>query len=158
MSDILKALERRHREKLDQLEHGEADEALLDGIRLLIADLRQAGASVAAPAERGQLRALMHFWGNVVYDRTEAYPRHDAAPARSQESSPSCKGLGPQIAALLGLGARRWGGGDHHHGGTGLHRAGCETRRTVACGDGSPFLEPRRGGREIEFERRIGDS
>ncbi|MBU0704640.1 MAG: hypothetical protein KKC18_12335, partial [Chloroflexi bacterium] len=74
MSDILKALQRRHREKLDQLQHGEADEALLDGIQLLIADLRQAGVSVAAPAERGQLRALMHFWGNVVYDRTEAYP------------------------------------------------------------------------------------
>ena len=92
MSDILKALQRRHREKLDQIQHGEADEALLDGIQLLIADLRQAGASVAAPAERGQLRTLMHFWGNVVYDHTEAYPDTTLHPPDPKRATYPVKG------------------------------------------------------------------
>lgn len=74
MSDILQTLQRRHQEKVGQFQRGEVDGAWLDGIQLLIADLRQAGAAVAAPAERGQLRALMHFWGNVVYDHTGVYP------------------------------------------------------------------------------------
>jgi hypothetical protein len=74
MSDLLNAFQRRHQEKLDQLERGEDEEALLDGLQILVSDLRQAGAVVADPAERGQLRALMRFWANVVYGRTGVYP------------------------------------------------------------------------------------
>jgi hypothetical protein len=74
MSDLLDIFQQRHQEKLGQLELGEIDEAFLDEIHALIADLRQVGTAVASPAERGQLRALMHFWGNVVYDRTGVYP------------------------------------------------------------------------------------
>jgi len=70
MSDLLSAFQRRHQEKLDQLERGEDEEALLDGVHILVSDLRQAGATVVDPAERGQLRALVRFWANVVYGRT----------------------------------------------------------------------------------------
>lgn len=74
MSDLLNAFQRRHQEKLDQLKRGEDEEALLDGLQILISDLRQAGATVFDPAERGQLRALIRFWANVVYERTGIYP------------------------------------------------------------------------------------
>ena len=70
MSDLLEAFRHRHQERLAQLESGEDEEALLDGVRILIADLRQAGASVAGQAGRGRLRALVRFWagGGIVQD------------------------------------------------------------------------------------------
>jgi hypothetical protein len=74
MSDLLNAFQRRHQEKLDQLERGEDEEALLDGVHILISDLRQAGANVVDPTGRGQLRALVRFWANVVYERLGVYP------------------------------------------------------------------------------------
>jgi len=80
MSDLLDAFQRRHQEKLDQLGSGEDEEALLDGVRILIADLRQAGASITDQAERGQLRALMRFWAVVVYERTGVYPETTLLP------------------------------------------------------------------------------
>lgn len=74
MGEMLNAFQRRHQEKLDQLERGEDKEALLDGVHILIADLKQAGTTVADPVERGQLRALMRFWASIVYERTGVYP------------------------------------------------------------------------------------
>lgn len=74
MSDLLDTFQKRHQEKLEQLKRGPVDEAFLDGVMLLLGDLRQAGAVVADPAERGQLRALARFWGNVLYDHTGTYP------------------------------------------------------------------------------------
>lgn len=74
MGEMLNTFQRRHQEKLDQLERGEDEEALLDGVHMLLSDLRQAGATVVDPAERGRLRALMRFWGSVVYERTGVYP------------------------------------------------------------------------------------
>ncbi len=74
MSDLLDAFQKRHQEKLEQLKRGPTDEAFLDSVALLIGDLRQAGAVVADPAERGQLRAWLHFWGNAVYDQTGTFP------------------------------------------------------------------------------------
>ncbi|MFL7792411.1 MAG: hypothetical protein AB8I69_09745 [Anaerolineae bacterium] len=74
MSNLLNAFQRRHQEKLDQLEHGEDEDALLDGLHMLISDLRDAGTAVVDPAERGQLRALARFWANVVYGHTGVYP------------------------------------------------------------------------------------
>jgi hypothetical protein len=74
MGKVLNTFQRRHQEKLDQLERGEDEEALLDGVHILISDLRQAGATVVDPAERGQLRALMRFWAKVAYERTGVYP------------------------------------------------------------------------------------
>ena len=74
MSDLLDTFQQQHQEKLGQLKRDETDEAFLDEIHGLITNLRRAGASVANPAQRGQLRALMRFWGNVVYDHTGIYP------------------------------------------------------------------------------------
>jgi hypothetical protein len=74
MSNILDTFQKRHQEKLEQLKRGPVDEAFLDGIALLLGDLRQAGALVADSAERGQLRALARFWGNVAYDHRGVYP------------------------------------------------------------------------------------
>jgi hypothetical protein len=80
MSDLLNAFQRRHQEKLDQLERGEDEEALLDGVHILISDLRQAGANVVDPAERGQLRALVRLWANVAYEHTGVYPDTELLP------------------------------------------------------------------------------
>jgi hypothetical protein len=89
MSDLLSAFQRRHQEKLDQLERGEDEESLLDGVHILISDLRQAGAAVADPAERGQLRALVRFWADVAYRRTGVYPETALLPLDPVNVRPS---------------------------------------------------------------------
>ena len=43
-------------------------------MRSFIADAQRAGAVIAEPAERSQLRAFMRFLADVVYDATEVYP------------------------------------------------------------------------------------
>jgi hypothetical protein len=106
MSEMLDAFQRRHQEKLDQLERGGDEEAFLDGIRILIADLERAGAVVADPAGRGQLRALMRFWGSVAYERTGVYPDTallplDPATARAPEA-PERRAWPPLLWALVG--------------------------------------------------------
>lgn len=83
MSDLLDALQKRHQEKLEQLKRGPVDEAFLDSVALLVGDLRQAGARVADPVERSQLRALVRFWGNVLYDHTGVYPDTTLQPSES---------------------------------------------------------------------------
>jgi hypothetical protein len=109
MSKLLDAFQRRHQEKLDQLERGEDAEALLDGVHILIDDLRQAGAVVADPVERGQLRALLRFWGSVACDRAGVYP--DAAlqpldPANVRPSGePARRALPPLNWMLIGAAA-----------------------------------------------------
>lgn len=88
MSDLLDTVGRRHQEKLDQLKRGEVDEAFLDGIHALLADLREAGALTADPAERGQLRALIRFWGNLIYDHTGVYPDTTLLPPDPARAHP----------------------------------------------------------------------
>ncbi|MEA3341154.1 MAG: hypothetical protein U9R15_14415, partial [Chloroflexota bacterium] len=108
MNDLLKAFQRRHQEKLEQLQRDEVDEAFLDGLQLLIADLRQAGAAVAGPAERGQLRALLRFWGNVVYDRADVYPDttlHPLDPGRIPPPEELARRPAPSLIWALAGGA-----------------------------------------------------
>lgn len=88
MSDFLDAFQRRHRETLNQLERREVDAALLDEIRALVEDLRKAGEVIADPAERGQLRALIRFWGGVVYDHTGVYPNAPLLPPDTAQAHP----------------------------------------------------------------------
>jgi hypothetical protein len=88
VSKLLDAFQTKHQERLDQLGRGEADEAFLDGVRLLISDLREAGAIIADPAERGQLRALLRFWGGINYDRTGVYPDTALLPLDPEHARP----------------------------------------------------------------------
>lgn len=122
MSDLLDAFQRRHQQKLEQLKHGPVDEAFLESVALLLSDLRQAGAVVADPVRRGQLRALAHFWGNVLYDQTGTYPdttlqppepdRTYAAPAPPRRPLPPLNWILIGGAATLliaaGLAAVSW--------------------------------------------------
>jgi hypothetical protein len=80
MSELLETLQHRHQECLEQLDRGDVDEEFLDLIYALINDLRQAGASTAEPGERGQLRALLRFWGGVIYEYTSVYPTGTLLP------------------------------------------------------------------------------
>ena len=106
MSDLLNIFQQRHQEKLEQLKRGEVDGDFLDEIHALIADLRQAGAVVANSAERGQLRALMRFWGNVAYDRTGVYPNTMLQPLDPDRvpsaEEPSRRSSFPLVWALVG--------------------------------------------------------
>jgi hypothetical protein len=106
MSDLLDTFQQRHQEKLGQLKRGEVDEAFLDGVHALITDMQQAGTVIADPVQRGQLRALMRFWGNVVYDHTGIYPDTmlqplDLTKARPPEE-PSRRPLPPLTWVLTG--------------------------------------------------------
>jgi hypothetical protein len=74
MSDLTDALHKQHRQHVSRMKRGPVDDSFVDEIHALIAKLREAGAVVADPAERSQVRALLRFWGNVVYDQTGVYP------------------------------------------------------------------------------------
>lgn len=107
MSDLLDTFQKRHQEKLEQLKRDPVDEAFLDSIALLIGDLRQAGAVVADPIERSQLRALARFWGNVVYDHQGIYPDVTLQPPdptriRRAQAPPSPRSLPPLNWILAG--------------------------------------------------------
>lgn len=106
MSDLLDTLQQRHQECLEQLNRRKDDDALLKNAQALISDLREAGGASADPVERGQLRALLRFWGSVVYDHTGGYPSTTLVPlevagARPTEQ-PSRRSLPPLIWMLLG--------------------------------------------------------
>ena len=108
MNDLLNTFQRRHQEKLGQLKRGEVDEVFLDQIRALITNLRQSGAVIANPAKRGQLRALMHFWGNVVYDHTGIYPDttlQPLDPTRAPPPDEPPRRPSPPLAWMLAGGA-----------------------------------------------------
>ncbi len=74
MSDVTGALQEQHRRHVSRMKRGPVDEGFVDEVHALIAKLQEAGAIVADPAERSQVRALLRFWGHVVYDQTGVYP------------------------------------------------------------------------------------
>jgi len=108
MNGLMDTLQRQHQEKLERLNEGALDEAFLGEIHALITTLQEAGAIVAGPTERGQLRALMRFWGNVVYDHTGVYPNtmlHPLDPARAsrpEEKVPSRHPMPRLVWMLVG--------------------------------------------------------
>ena len=108
MIEIAQALRERHREALDRMEQGEADDLFLDDVLALLDDLRLAGELVADPAERAQLRALIRFWGGVVYDYTGAYPTVTLLPADVDDvrvSKSPARSSAPPLLWLLAGGA-----------------------------------------------------
>jgi hypothetical protein len=74
VSKLFDTLRKRYQALVVRKEAGESGEELLEGVRAFIADAQRAGAVVAEPAERSQLRAFMRFLADVVYDATEVYP------------------------------------------------------------------------------------
>jgi hypothetical protein len=108
MSELLDTLQHRHQECLEQLDRGDVDEQFLDQIHAFINDLRQAGASTAEPVERGQLRALLRFWGGVVYEYTGIYPTGTLLPPAAgvpRPAEPSDQRRAPTLLWLLVGGA-----------------------------------------------------
>jgi hypothetical protein len=89
MSELLEAIQQRHQEALDHLQRDEVGEDFLESVQVLLDDLRQAGALVPDPAERGQLRAWMRFWGNVIYDHTGVYPDTTLQPLDLDRAPPA---------------------------------------------------------------------
>jgi hypothetical protein len=74
MSELMEALLRRHQETLEDLKYDEIDEVILGEIGKFISDLRQAGSQTGDIGERSQLRALLHYWANLVFDNSNVYP------------------------------------------------------------------------------------
>jgi hypothetical protein len=74
VSKVFDTLRKRYQALVARKEAGESGEGFLEGVRAFIADAQRAGAVIAEPAERSQLRALMRFLADVVYDATEIYP------------------------------------------------------------------------------------
>jgi hypothetical protein len=74
MSDLFSTLQERYQALVARKEQGEAEMEFVDDVRTFIADVRQAGATVADLSERSQLRAWMRFLANVLYDATGVYP------------------------------------------------------------------------------------
>jgi hypothetical protein len=73
VSKLFDTLRKRYQALVVRKEAGESGEEFLEGVRTFIADAQRAGAVIAEPAERSQLRAFMRFLADVVYDATEIY-------------------------------------------------------------------------------------
>jgi len=89
MSELLDTFRQRHQEYLSQMKRREVGEGLVEKIQGLVTDLREAGEVIADPAERGQLRALIQFWGSVIYDHTGVYPITTLLPLDPSHTRPS---------------------------------------------------------------------
>lgn len=108
MTELVQALLEQHRTTLDRLEQGEADDIFLDDVLALLDDLRLAGEVVTDPAERAQLRALIHFWSGTVFDYTGNYPTVALLPAdvgAEEASSTAPARSAPPLLWLLAGGA-----------------------------------------------------
>jgi hypothetical protein len=103
MTELLDTLQHRHQEYLEQLDRGDVDEQFLDQINAFISDLRQAGASTAEPTERGQLRALLRFWGGLVYEHSGVYPTGTLLPPAAGVPRPADPGNRHHAPTLLWL-------------------------------------------------------
>ena len=100
MSELMQVILEQHRDVLERLEAGEADDLFLDDVLALVDDLRQAGDVIADPAQRAQLRALIRFWGGVMYDYTGIYPTVTLLPADTGED-PTLQSAAPRSAPPL---------------------------------------------------------
>jgi hypothetical protein len=80
MSQVFETLQDRYRDLVDRIEEEGASEAVLDAARAFLIDARQAGAVVADPRARGQLRAYARFLATVLQDAGEDVPRVDLLP------------------------------------------------------------------------------
>ncbi len=108
MSELLQVLLEQHREILEGLEAGEADDLFLDDVLALLDDLRQAGEIIIDPAERAQLRALIRFWGGAMYDYTGVYPTVTLLPPDTGDDpalEPLARPPAPPLLWLLAGGA-----------------------------------------------------
>ena len=74
MSDLVNILHERYQTIVARKQGGEASDEFLEDVRIFIADVQQAGASVADLNERSQLRAWMRFLADTLYDATGTYP------------------------------------------------------------------------------------
>jgi hypothetical protein len=89
VTELVQALLQQHRDTLDRLEQGEADDIFLDDVLALLDNLRLAGEAVTEPEERARLRALIRFWSGTVYDYTGSYPTVTLLPADIDEGDAS---------------------------------------------------------------------
>ncbi len=103
MSEILDDLQRQHQEWLGMLHQGETGAAFLDGVRMFIGDLRQAGEGVADSAGRAALRALARFWAGVVYERSGIYPNTTLLPPAAALMRPVEEAPRPSTPRLVWL-------------------------------------------------------
>ena len=103
MSEIVDELQQQHQQWLGLLSQGETGAAFLDGVRMFIGDLRQAGEEVADSAERAVLRALAQFWARVVYEHTGAYPNTALLPPALSAVRPADQAPRPPTPRLLWL-------------------------------------------------------
>jgi hypothetical protein len=70
-----------HRALLTRVEQAATPAELVGDTEILIEQVRRAGSSISAPAERDYLQSLLTFWGNWTYKQTRVYPNTDLYPA-----------------------------------------------------------------------------
>jgi hypothetical protein len=80
MSEVFEMLQGRYRDLVDRVEEEGVSEGVLDAARAFLTDARQAGAVVADPQARGQLRAYARFLATLLQDAREGVPRVDLLP------------------------------------------------------------------------------
>jgi hypothetical protein len=70
-----------HRALLSRVEKAASPPELVGDTEILIEQVRRAGASISASAERDYLQSLLTFWGNWIYKQIRIYPNTDLYPA-----------------------------------------------------------------------------
>lgn len=86
--NLLGEIYKEHQRLLAAIEDSETTTVVPD-VRQFIERISEAGAVVADPRQRSQLRALMRFWGSFLYDRIGEFPKVSLMLAAPKiESSP----------------------------------------------------------------------
>lgn len=100
---------------LQKTEAGPVTPELVEQVKAFIAAVTAAGADVADPRQREQLRSTLRYWSAWVYDQTKEFPPSQLAPfhgtgyggASARQTTPALRliaGLG-LVVVLLGVAA-----------------------------------------------------
>ena len=108
MSKVFDDLKAQHIRLLDEYATAKDSEDFLKKVQVFIEEIGISSRDVSDSSERGNLRAILRYWGSFVYDKTGSYPKVDLAPALEQKQtiplSPASRYFLPVviIVALLG--------------------------------------------------------
>lgn len=109
MDEVFSMLQDRYRDLIARSASG-VDEDLLESIRLFLSDAHQAGAMIADPGQRGQLRAYMRFLATLLAEAGEPIPATDLLPLdqerwpEPERAASARRGTPPWVWAVVGAG------------------------------------------------------
>lgn len=109
MSQVFEVLQRRYQDLVARSLEDPTDEAFRESVHIFLNDVRQAGAVIVDPEERGLLRAYMRFLATILREQGEEVPPIDLLPPHrgleTVEARPTRPGFPAWFWGLVGAAA-----------------------------------------------------